>query len=291
MRKKYIKYFYGSYRHAKLKGLGSEYLFFLKLKLLRDGELRVGSITKDVQAISSYSPASISLYIQRLVKAGFLIPFKVKGKVIGYQIISYKRALRLLGVSTRFFGASKNIAKEHRFQRLHLDELLENKVFKNYIEMMDVYRNSEKQLFKQKQKIKRKIAYQRDKGDTPITRKRIRMLKDDLESVEMIPGNRFQLSCHRLSRLLGYRSFQQGSLIEKRAESNQFLEVHRSFGVVERKTSYLDFVPMQALDKSLYWMYGNVVKNECNRLTMTPFFFSFFEGNQQSIPPLQGKAS
>ncbi len=290
MRDNYIKYFYGSYKHAKQKGLSSEYLFYLKLKLLKDGELRVGTITKVIQEVSSYSPASISIYLKRLVEAGFLIPFVIKGKVVGYQVISYKRALRRIGVKTRFTGVSKNIAKEHRFQRLITNELIDNKIFKNFIEMMDVYQNSEKQLYKEKQKIKRKIKYQREKDDSITTRKTIRKLKEDLKSVQMMPGNRFKLSCRRLSRLLGYKSIQQGSLIERRAEDNGFLEIHRSFGVVEKKISFLEYLPMKALDDSLYWMFGNVVKNDCNILLFTSVFLGHFEDNKQSALTSLGQA-
>jgi len=282
MQDNYIKYFYGSYRHAKQKGLSSEYLFYLKLKLLKDGELRVGTITESIQKVTSYSPASISIYIKRLVKAGFLIPFVVKGKVVGYQIISYKRALRRIGIKTRFTGASKNIAKEHRFQRIIVDELSDNKMFKNFIEMMDIYQNSEKQLYKEKQKIKRGIKYQREKDDSITTKRIIRKLKEDLKSVQMIPGNRFKLSCRKLSRLLGYKSIQQGSLVERRAENNRFLEIHRSFEVVEKKVSFLEYLPMKVLDDSLYWMFGNVVKNECNVLLFTSAFLGHFEDNKQN---------
>lgn len=281
MRKNYIKYFYDSYRYARKKNLGVEYLFFLKLKTIASGELRVGSITEVVQSITSYSPASVSYHIKRLVEAGFLIPFKIKGKVVGYQIISYKRAMKLIGMKIRFSGASKNIAKEHRFQRIELSGLDDTKLFKNCIEMMDVYRNSEKQLYKKARSLKRKIDYQEEKEQTLETKKKIEQLKNDFKSVKAISNHPFKLSCRRLSRILGYSSVQQGSLIERRAERNSFLKIERVQRVIEKGVCILDFKPMKALDDSLYWMYGNVVKNECNVLQFTDSFFNLFENNNR----------
>lgn len=281
MEKNYIKYFYGSYRCAKVRGLSSEYLFYLKLKLIDNGELRKGDITSIVQNVSTHSPASISYYIKRLVKAGFLIPYKHKEEVVGYQIISYKRALKLIGLRIRFSGKDKNIAKEHRFQRIELEDLIDTKVFKNYIEMTEVYRSSEKQLYKRKQSLKRKLNYQREKEQTLETKKKIAQLKEEFESVEAIRDHSFQLSCRKLSRILGYSSAQQGSLIERRAEANSFLDIERRHEVIERGVSWKDFSPMKAYDNSLYWMYGNVVKNECNRLRLTEGFFNLFQDNQR----------
>ena len=281
MRKNYIKYFYNSYGYAKRRNLGSEYLFFLRLKTIANGELRVGSITEAVQSITSYSPASISYYIRRLTKAGFLIPYKIKGKVVGYQIISYKRAMKLIGMKIRFSGNLKNIAKEHRFQRIELGSLDDTKVFKNYIEMMDVYHNSEKQLYKKVRSLKRKIDYQEKKEQTLETKKKIEQLRSDFESVKAIDNHSFKLSCRKLSRILGYSSVQQGSLIERRAEANSFLKIKREHKVIERGVSFLEFNPMKALDDSLYWMYGNIVKNECNVLQLTDSFFSLFENNKR----------
>jgi len=293
MERKYIKYFYGSYRAAKSKGLSSEYLFYLKLKTLKDGELRIGSINKSIEEASTLSPASITIYLKKLVTAGFLIPYVIKGKVVGYQVISYKRALKLIGVKIRFSGAKKNIAKSHRYQGINVEGLEDTKKFKNFIELLDVHKNSKNQAHKEKTKINRKIKYQRTKDNSPETLGRIKQLREDHKSCMMRGGIQNKISCGNLAKLLGFKSIQQGSLIERRGEANGFFTIKRNFEVVESRVSYIDYIPMKAIDNSLYWMFGNVVQNDCNILTLTQEFFSYFVNNNQrtSYPLSKAKST
>lgn len=277
----YIKYFYKSYPASKRLGLHREYLFLLKLKYYSSGILKRGSIITDIQEITSYSPASISIYIKKLLECGFLIPFSKDGKVIGYNTISYKDVLKLLGVKIRFSGKNLNIAKEHRFNRILLEGLKDNKDFKNFIELQDLYKNSNNQSFKQKKKLINKITYRKSKND-PTQLDSIKQLQDELKSVSAKENKFFKISCKKLSRMLGYKSIQQGSLIERRAEKNNFLTIKRHLEVIEKKVEFVEFMSMRALDNSLYWMFGNVVKNSCNELLFTDHFFSHFESNKQN---------
>lgn len=310
MQQTYIKYFYNSYPQAKRLKLDREYLFYLKLKVFQTGMLHKGTVIKDIQSITTYSPGSISLYIQKLIKCGFIIPFKKKGKVVGYRVISYKKALKLLKVKIRFTGDNLNIAKEHRFNRILFEELKDNKFFKNYIELQDIYNNRKKQIYKANKSIKNKIKYHnsvlkdkireseilkrktftnedRKKRDEILKeienkKSKINQLKDELESVLTKESESFKLSCKRFSNLMGYKSIQQGSLLERRSENNGLLNIKRSLEVIERNVRYVDYLLMKSIKSSLYWMFGNVVDNKCNQLLFTDLFFSFFESNKQN---------
>jgi len=247
-----------------------------------------------------------------LIKCGFIIPFKENNKIVGYTIISYKKALKILGVKIRFSGQNKNVAKEHRFNRIVVEGLKDNKFFKNYIELQDIYNNRKKQVYKENKSIKNKIKYHKEtlkdkieeskilkrKTFTNEDRKKrdeilkeienkknkIIQLKDELESVMTKKNESFKLSCKRFSNLIGYKSTQQGSLLERRSETNGFLGVTRSREVIERNVKYVDFLLMKSIESSLYWMFGNVVDNKCNKLLFTSLFFSFFESNKQNSP-------
>ncbi len=310
MQQTYIKYFYNSYPQAKRLKLDREYLFYLKLKAFQTGMLHKGTIIKDIQSITTYSPGSISLYIQRLIKCGFITPFKKKGKIVGYRVISYKKALKLLKVKIRFTGDNLNIAKEHRFNRILFENLKDNKLFKNYIELQDIYNNRKKQVYKEKNNIVKKIKYHKDTlkdkiGEVEILKRKtftnedrkkrneilkeienkeskINQLKGELKSVLTKESESFKLSCKRFSNLMGYKSIQQGSLLERRGEKHGFLSIKRSLEVIERGVKYVDFISMKSIESSLYWMFGNVVDNKCNKLLFTDFFFSFFESNKQN---------
>lgn len=239
-------------------------------------------ITKEVQRITSYSPGSISIYIKKLSEKDFIAPIKVGDKIVGYKIKSYKKVLKMLGVKIRFSGKNKNVAKEHRFKRILLVELKDNRLFKNYVELIDLYDNSTKQFFKRQQSLKRKIKYQREKQSSTERDNTLNQLKSELKSVLASKGERFNMSCKKFSRSLGYKSIQQGSLIERRGESNNFLNITRHFEVVESKVTFEEFKVMKACNQGTYWMFGNVVKNQCNELMFGENFFKHFESNKQN---------
>lgn len=310
MSENYIKYFYSSYSKAKRLKLDREYLLYLKLKSLPTANLKKGSIIQDIKSITTYSGASISLYIKRLVKCGFISPFTKDGKIMGYTVVSYKKVLKILGVKIRFTGKNKNIAKEHRFNRILINKLKDNKEFKNFIELQDIHNNRKKQIYKARQSILKKIKYHKEKlvdknkeleyiNRTTFTpqdrikrvnfmkeiedkKEKIKQLEDQLKSASIKESESFKISCKRFSNLIGYKSIQQGSLLERRSENNKFLIIERSMKVIERNVKYVDYLLMKSIESSLYWMFGNVVDNKCNKLLFTNLFFSFFESNKQN---------
>jgi predicted transcriptional regulator len=266
-----VKYLYSSFKSARVKKLTNEYLFYLQLQSIQfpQNEMYKGSLIKEIQAHFNYSPASISIQLKKLVKAGFVDLYKHdSNKEWKYVIKSYRLVWNKLGF--RF----KQYVERYKFDLIDVENKSE---LKAQIFTLELQRNKQKQEFKLKTNLENKIKYHQDTIDKTKSSKirekkqkallHLNSIKTSLEKVNLgrcakrPMENR--ISCKRASLIMGFKSTMTIVNLHKKAQIMTLLSVKKQTTLVAESISKIEY-SINPQFEGCYWKFGRVFRNECN---------------------------
>lgn len=285
-----IKYLYSSFKKANELGLLSEYMFFLQLKAINVSFLKRGALINSLDRLC-ISDGSISNNVRKLVKAGLLVEYKdANDKIVGYQLISYRRAWNLLGFRFKCEG----YVERYKFDFIELSNSLDKKSIKAHILALELSYNKYKQEYRIRNKTVARINYhektlKKVKSNKKRVKKEATLLR--LKSLIETPNeNSFtgeltgaiqnQISCQKVASILGYSSLTASVNLRKKAQSLSILSLKNEKRAIKRCTfsKYMtDF--SNILDKT-YWKKGVVYKKICNTYYTRNTEFSKFIASQ-----------
>ncbi len=268
-----VKYLYTSFKQARKKKLLSEYLFYLQLKSLNlpQGELFKGEVIKTISTQFNYSAASISIQLKKLVKAGFVDIYKhSNNKEWKYVIKSYRSVWNKLGFRFRDY------IDRWKFDFISVDRF-DKETLRAYIFTLELSRNKQKQIFKVKEIIDRKIQYHQETINKTKSRKvKERKEKALLQLKSYFTGSEEvhlggctkepivnKISCKRASKMLGYSSQIMTVKIHKKSQSLQLLSVIKSTSQIAQGISRVEFNNNPDFT-NCFWSFGRVFKKEAN---------------------------
>lgn len=266
-----VKYLYNSFKKARVKKLSNEYLFYLQLKSIQfpQDEMYKGSLIKEIQKYFNYSPASISIQLRKLVKAGFVDLYKHdSNREWKYVIKSYRSVWNKLGF--RF---------DTYIQRFKFDfvDVKDKSELKAQIFTLELQRNKIKQEYKINNNLENKIQYHVSTIPTTKSEKikekkqkallHLNSIKTSLEEANLggcakrPMENR--ISCKRASLLMGYASIMTAVNLHKKAQTLNLLTVKKEITLVAESISKIEFSVNPQFERC-YWKFGRVFRNECN---------------------------
>lgn len=264
-----IKYHIGSFQCAKKAGLLREYLFWLQLKNLPShGRILNRHVIKTISQVTQYSNATISLLIKKSTECGFTHQLWDDKGLYAYHISSYKE------VMSRIKYRHKS---EHKI--IKVQNINNPKAFKCFIQSLEIENNFKKQDFKEKQKLQRRIDYNVKKNNLD----KVDYLKSKLDGIGIdlqLQRESIQISCKKISKILGYKTVSFSSKLEKRMNKLGFCEIFKrgiNFICCMKKSEWL-FSPIRL---SSFWTYGKVFSYSCNKI--------FFSLCTQKIYSLNGQ--
>lgn len=266
-----VKYLYNSFKSARVKKLTNEYLFYLQLQSIQfpQNEMYKGSLIKEIQKHFDYSPASISIQLRKLVKAGFVDLYKHdSNKEWKYVIKSYRSVWNKLGF--RF----KTYVQRFKFDYVDVKDKSE---LKAQIFTLELQRNKLKQEYKIKNNLENKIQYHVSTIPTTKSEKikekkqkallQLNSIKTSLEEVNLggcakrPMENR--ISCKRASLLMGFTSSMTAVNLHKKAQTINLLSVKKQTTLVAENIKKIEF-SINPQFEGCYWKFGRVFRVECN---------------------------
>lgn len=285
-----IKYLYRSFKAANEQGNVNAYLFYLQLKAMgfAQDEILKGNSIKTIKSTLGYSTGSISNYLKKCVKLGYISLYKHdSGKDWKYVLTSYKKVWNKF--NKRFDTDCSNIPN-YRFETIELPSV-NKKIIKAFILTTDLSRNKRDQEFsKFKQEhpelveakrkaliaLRRKKKYHK-KTFNEVKSEKVRKRKEFVLESSIAVKHGLQnsltqenkptenmISNNKTNSLMGFRTNKPVSKIVKIAKELQILDKKSKNTLIASGISYFQYLTNPIFDKKHFYKSGNVYKRECS---------------------------